>query len=111
MSKGRKMGQGLFRKIGAIAGQLVGATVMGYFAYHAVEGDRGLIALWNTRFEIERADRELAVVTAEKSAIEHRVKLLRPESLDRDMLEERARVMLGVIAPGELIIPVDPFAR
>lgn len=105
------MRQGLFRKIGAIAGQLVGATVMGYFAYHAVEGDRGLIALWNTRFEIERADRELAAATAERSAIEHRVKLLRPESLDRDMLEERARVMLGVIGPGELIIPVDPAAR
>ncbi|NBU53463.1 MAG: septum formation initiator family protein, partial [Alphaproteobacteria bacterium] len=33
--------------------------------------------------------------------IENRAKLLRPESLDIDMLDEKARNILGVIAPNE----------
>ena len=80
---------------------------MAYFGYHAVQGDRGLIAWWNLRFELERVDAELTAVSADKQRREHRVKLLRPESLDRDMLEERARIMLGAVHPDDLIVP-DP---
>ena len=83
----------------------MGAAAMAYFGYHAVQGDRGLIAWWNLRFERERADRTLDEVTAQMKAIQKRVQLLRPESLDRDMLEERARVMLGAVGPDDLIVP------
>ena len=79
--------------------------MMAYFGYHAVQGDRGLIAWWNLRFEIEQTNAELARVTAEKQALENRVALLRPQSLDRDMLEERARLMLGVVRADDLVIP------
>jgi cell division protein FtsB len=82
----------------------MGAAVMVYFGYHAVQGDRGLMAWWNLRFEIERANTELAKVSTEKKVLEHRVALLRPESLDPDMLEERARIMLGALGPNDLII-------
>ena len=75
-----------------------------------VQGDRGLIAWWNLRHGIEKADYELAAVTAQKKTLEHRVTLLRPESLDRDMLEERARAMLGVVHKDDLIVP-DPSAE
>jgi cell division protein FtsB len=96
-------------KLRQILGPLFGAAVMAYFAYHAVQGDRGLLAWWNLRFELDRANAELAEVSAEKRLLEHRVSLLRPESLDRDMLEERARIMLGVADPRDLIVP-DPGA-
>ncbi|TAL03914.1 MAG: septum formation initiator family protein [Rhodospirillaceae bacterium] len=78
---------------------------MAYFAYHAVQGDRGLIAWWKLRYEIEKTDLALADVTAEKVALERRVSLLRPESLDRDMLEERARIMLGFVHPDDRVVP------
>ena len=99
------MGRDVIHKIRQVLAPLFGAAAMAYFGYHAVQGDRGLIAWWNLRFELERADRTLAEVTAEKTAIQKRVQLLRPESLDRDMLEERARLMLGAVGPGELVIP------
>ena len=92
-------------KVSHVLGPLTGAALIAYFGYHAVQGDRGLIAWWNLRYEIEKADYELASVTAEKRKLEHRVSLLRPESLDRDMLEERARAMLGVVAKDDLIVP------
>ena len=82
---------------------------MAYFGYHAVQGDRGLIAWWNLRFEIEKTNEELARVTTEKQALENRVALLRPQNLDRDMLEERARLMLGVVRSDDLVIPMAPL--
>lgn len=96
------------RKARQVLGPLMGAAVMVYFGYHAVQGDRGLMAWWQLRFEIERANIDLATVSAEKKIIEHRVALLRPESLDRDMLEERARIMLGAVSPKDMIIPLEP---
>lgn len=92
-------------KVRQVLGPLMGAALIAYFGYHAVQGDRGLLAWWSLRYEIEKADYELAQVTAEKKILEHRVSLLRPESLDRDMLEERARAMLGVVHPNDLIVP------
>jgi cell division protein FtsB len=83
----------------------MGAALMVYFGYHAVQGDRGLMAWWNLRFEIEKANATATEVAAQRHAIEQRVTLLRPESLDRDMLEERARIMLGAAGPNDLIVP------
>ncbi|MGE0282911.1 MAG: septum formation initiator family protein [Rhodospirillaceae bacterium] len=97
----------LGRKVREVLGPLTGAALIAYFGYHAVQGDRGLLAWWSLRQQIEEADYELAAVTAQKKLLEHRVRLLRPESLDRDMLEERARAMLGVVHKDDLIVP-DP---
>jgi cell division protein FtsB len=99
------------QKARQVLGPLMGAGLIAYFGYHAVQGDRGLLAWWNLRYEIEKADYELAAVTKEKKVLEHRVSLLRPESLDRDMLEERARAMLGVVHKNDLIIPVPDAAQ
>lgn len=93
------------RKAHQVIGPLMGAALMAYFGYHALQGDRGLMAWWNLRYEIEKTDFELAQVTSEKEALEHRVSLLRPAGLDRDMLEERARLMLGAVHPDDLIVP------
>ncbi|MDX2221562.1 MAG: septum formation initiator family protein [Rhodospirillaceae bacterium] len=101
------MGRDGVGKLRQVLGPLLGAALMAYFAYHAVQGDRGLMAWWNLRFELERVDAELAAISIEKQALEHRVSLLRPESLDRDMLEERARIMLGVTDPRDTIVPMN----
>src|SRR6476659_5222119 len=90
---------------------LVGATLMAYFAYHALQGDRGLIAWWNLRHEIEQTDLTLSEVTAERQALERRVSLLRPDSLDRDMLEERARLMLGFVHPRDRVVPLTETGK
>ncbi len=110
MRRSAELGQEVSRKARQVLGPLMGAAMMAYFGYHAVQGDRGLIAWWNLRFEIEKTNTELSRVTAEKQALENRVALLSPESLDRDMLEERVRLMLGVVRAGDLVIPMVPAA-
>ena len=99
------------RKARQVVEPLVGALIISYFVYHAVQGDRGLMAWWNLRYEIEKITYDREEVGATKRALEQRVSLLRPESLDRDMLEERARLMLGAIATDELIVPIAPAAH
>ena len=46
----------------------------------------------------------LAAVEAERSTLERRVDLLRPDHLDRDMLDERARSQLNLAAPNDIVI-------
>ena len=77
-------------------GPLIGLGAVGYFAYHTVEGDRGVLAWMHLRDDIVDAELQLAKVTSERQQLEHRVLLLRPDHLDPDMLEERARAMLNM---------------
>ena len=44
------------------------------------------------------------MVRSEREALEHRVSLLHPQTLDADMLDEMARRVLGLGRPDEIII-------
>lgn len=83
---------------------LVGICVIVYFAYHVIHGDRGLIAWQVLDRDVADAQAELAAVRSERIAIEHRVGLLRIESLDLDMLDEWSRRILNYGAADEAVI-------
>lgn len=87
-----------------VVGPLIGVCAVGYFAYHVVHGDRGLIAWWNIKQRVAAAKAALAVSRAERERLEHRVWLMHPGSLDPDMLEERARLMLNYGHADDLVI-------
>lgn len=90
---------------------LVGLALVAFFAWHTLHGTRGLIALAQTKEEIARARAELARLEAEQGRAERRVSSLRPGSLDRDTLDERARLMLNLASPEEIVIPYGPGRR
>jgi len=93
-----------------VALPVIGACVAGYFAYHAVQGDRGIIAWLVLNQKIHEAQQVADNLAAERAVLEQRVALLRPDSLDPDMLAERARVMLNLAHSDELVIPRQPRA-
>lgn len=95
------------RRLRYAVAPLIGMGAVVYFSYHIVQGDRGLIAWVHLKNEITKAEDTLAEVRAEKTELEKRVSLLRPDSLDPDMLEERARIMLNMGYPDERILPAD----
>jgi len=90
---------GLFGEFRARAryvfGPVLGVCIVGYFVYHVIHGDRGLIAWLQLSQKLKAARLEVSVTEVERQNLEHRVSLLHPGSLDRDMLDERARVMLN----------------
>lgn len=82
-------------------------SLMAYFAYHAVEGEHGLLRLTEKRDARAALERELAQTREIRHALERDVALLRPESLDPDLLDERARAALGLADPDEITIFID----
>jgi cell division protein FtsB len=79
-------------------------ALCGYFAYHAVQGDFGLLAWVKLDGEKAELTQELEEIRSVRMALEHRVSLLRPESLDPDMLDERARANVNLAHPDDITI-------
>lgn len=77
---------------------------IGYFGYHAMEGERGLNAYTRLNQAIAESKAILADTTAERRRMEQKVALLRTEGLDADMLDELARGSLGLMRPDEVVI-------
>lgn len=75
-----------------------------YFVYHAITGNRGLLAFITLSQQIEQKSEELAVIRVERLNLEHRVTLMRPNSLDLDLVDEQARRLLGYAAPTEKVV-------
>lgn len=94
----------LKRRARHVVGPLVGSLLVAYFAYHAVEGDRGIRAWQRLDGEIAEARDVRDRLAGEQAALDRRVAMLRPDSLDADLLEERARLVLGYIPANSVIL-------
>ncbi|HTI86753.1 MAG TPA: septum formation initiator family protein [Alphaproteobacteria bacterium] len=98
----------LVKDVRTYARQVVGPTLavslFAYFAYHAIEGDRGILAWVKLTQEVESTQAELEKITHTREVLAHQTDLLRSDALDPDMLDERARSVLGVIRKDEILI-------
>lgn len=92
------------RRLRQAIGPMLGLSAIAYFAYHTVEGDRGLLAWWQLNRDIQTAEVTLTDLQREHDALDQRSRLLRPDHLDPDMLEERARTMANEGHADEVII-------
>src|SRR5438094_7558066 len=80
------------------------ALLIGYFGVNAYSGNHGLRARQDLDQQIAELSDEVASLKAERATWERRVALLRPRSIDPDMLDERARVLLNYADPRELTL-------
>ncbi|MFO7482331.1 FtsB family cell division protein [Oceanibaculum nanhaiense] len=85
-------------------GPVCGALLLGYFVYHAVQGERGLLAWRQVDQQIAGAEATLAEVQVVHERLARRVSLLEPASIDPDMLDERARIMLNLVHADEVVV-------
>ena len=92
------------------AGPLLVVLIMFYLGFHALFGERGLLALFTQSRQLATLTSELATVKAERAAVEHKDKLLSDNSLDLDLLDEQARRELGMVGKGEKVylLPDNP---
>lgn len=86
-------------------------ALSGYFAWHAMHGERGLIAREQRLADIVAARADLVRAEADRDAMERRVAGLRGDRVDRDQLDERARALLNMVGRDEIIIPYPPERR
>jgi cell division protein FtsB len=74
-----------------------------YLTFHAINGDRGIIAFLKLSQTAVKLQNELDIARAERLHLEHRVNLMRSDSLDIDLLEEQVRKILGVAGGNEAV--------
>lgn len=82
--------------------------LIAYFGLNAFTGDRGLLSSNQRDEALIAKTRELAQVRAERQDLETRARLLRDTSLSKDLLEERARALLGFADPKDYVIRMKP---
>jgi cell division protein FtsB len=85
---------------------LAAALLIGYFGVNAFTGNHGLRARQDLDLQIAQLSAELATVKAERTGWERRSALLKSESLDPDMLDERARMLLDYVDPRDVTLPL-----
>jgi len=83
---------------------VLAASVVGYFGYHALHGERGFLALRELKGDIAVAQSVEAQLAERRARLERRTNLLRADNMDPDLLEERAQVLLGYGHPGDLVV-------
>jgi cell division protein FtsB len=84
------------------------AAMVGYFGVNAYTGKYGLNARLELDQEIVALTSELARLKRERADGEHRISLLRPDRLDPDTLDERARYQLDYANPHDLVRMTTP---
>ena len=84
------------------------AFLIFYFGFHAFTGDRGLLSSGQRDETLAEKTRELTALRAQRQDLEVRAKLLRDTSLSADLLEERARSLLGFADPRDYVIRMKP---
>ncbi len=80
------------------------AGAVAYFGVRTVQGESGFFAKLAIETEERRLKAELAAVTAERAALENITRRLSDEYLDLDLLDERARDILGYARSDEVVI-------
>jgi cell division protein FtsB len=82
----------------------LGACIVAYFLYHTIQGDRGWLAMLKLQNQVNVAQLTLSQLQQEHQELAHRVQLMRPSSLDPDLLSEKSREMLDYSKPNEIVI-------
>ncbi len=84
-------------------GSLLLVFIMFYLLFHAVSGERGVLALFTETRKLDEVKAELARVKAQHDTLEHKVHLLSDGSLDLDLLDEQVRRVLGMANKNEVV--------
>jgi cell division protein FtsB len=74
------------------------------FGWHGFAGERSVDYLKSLQIKHDGLEIKLAQLSQEKDLMEKKLHLLRPESVDPDLVEELVRAHLGLVKSNDLVI-------
>jgi cell division protein FtsB len=83
---------------------LGGLAIIAYFGFHAFNGNFGITAQRQYEARKIALQADLTRLKAEREALEVRVALMRTEALDPDLLDEKARRILGLTHQNDVVV-------
>lgn len=81
-----------------------------YLGVQALTGERGLLSGAARDARLVQREAQLTDLIAQRADLEVRVRYLQSDSVSRDLLEERARAVLGFADPRDYLIRIDATA-
>ncbi len=93
-------------KPGAALSIGLGAAIL-YLGAHAVTGRQGLVAYVDLQARERVLESRVAALEVERTALSARAARLAPATLDRDYLDERARVLLAAGDSEEIVFALE----
>lgn len=83
----------------------VGAVgAIAYFGFHAFNGNHGILAQRQYGAQKAELTAELNLLQAQRQKLEKQLALLKSDSLDPDILDEKARANLGLAHAHDVVI-------
>ena len=82
-------------------------TLIAFFGFHSLTGERGMLMQDNLDREIASATEHLHLLEKENAQMEARISLMKSNIVDKDILEEMARSELGLFADNDILILLD----
>lgn len=79
----------------------------GYLGYSVVSGQFGIESADVLEAQIGELSAQAAALQLEVDAYRHRIDLFQTRRLDPDLVSERARALLAMAAPNEIVVMVD----
>lgn len=86
---------------------MVALLAVVYFAFYTLYGHRGYYTYKSLQADLASKEGELTSIRTEREQLEHYVRLMRPESLDPDMLSEQIRKNLYYVHPNDIVIKLQ----
>ncbi|MAF98189.1 MAG: hypothetical protein CMH26_06105 [Micavibrio sp.] len=83
---------------------LFGVCLLLYFTFHVVQGPRGVFSLLSVNQEIKTLSKISNNVLSERQDVDVRVSMMRPGSVDKDLLSEQVRNQLGYKNNNEYVV-------
>jgi len=96
--------QGMVKRKFDLIVMAVCLSLLGYFGWHGFYGPRSFEARDALAQKAADLDTKLEAVRQQRQSLEGKVALMRPQSIDPDMLDELARSTLDFGKPSELIV-------
>jgi cell division protein FtsB len=90
--------------LGGVLYMVLAFTLGGYFTFAAVQGDYGVFRRVQIGAEAEELRSERQKLQDELAGLTNLTQRLSDDYLDLDLLDERARDVLGYMRPDELLI-------
>ncbi len=90
-------------KLRVIGANMVGILIVGYLIFHLFSGERSLGAYFTLQREVRILTAMFEEQTEKEKALTNKVRLLQPESMDYDMLDEMIRKQLGFVREGDVV--------
>lgn len=82
----------------------IGVCLSLYFCYHLIAGERSYLRLISLNHQISVTEKQEKEEATRRAALEQKVVMMRPGSVNRDLLEEQARSTLGFHYKDEKVI-------